>query len=113
TVRPILYQLQAEKLPESARLLLQTLELNINNIFSDFEVGPIAGDGQLTPREIRICELISSGLSSKEVADIIGVSETTVLSHRRNIRKKLGLKSSQGSLSRYLKSELFEASKNR
>jgi DNA-binding CsgD family transcriptional regulator len=45
----------------------------------------------LTLKEIRICEMIMSGLSSKEIAVVLGVSTETVFFHRSNIRKKLGL----------------------
>lgn len=48
----------------------------------------------LTRREKEIFELISQGLDVKQIADKIGKSKRTVETHRENMRKKLGLKSS-------------------
>jgi len=45
----------------------------------------------LTDRENEIVDLIVKGHSSKEIADILGISKWTVDSHRTNIRKKLGV----------------------
>jgi DNA-binding CsgD family transcriptional regulator len=46
----------------------------------------------LTEREKEIVELIREGLSSQEVADRLFISFHTVVTHRRNIMKKLGVK---------------------
>ena len=108
-VWPILDQLRAEKLPESSRLLLQSLEFNLRSIFSSFDPGRIPGADLLTPREIRVCELVRSGLSSKEAAEIMGIALATVETHRANIRKKLGSLGLRGNLSTQLRSEREDA----
>jgi len=46
--------------------------------------------------------LIKDGKSSKEIADILAISETTVNFHRKNLRKKFGLKNRQMNLRSYL-----------
>lgn len=43
----------------------------------------------LTPRELEILELIASGLSNKEIAESIYVSENTVKTHSRRVFEKL------------------------
>jgi tetratricopeptide (TPR) repeat protein/DNA-binding CsgD family transcriptional regulator len=45
----------------------------------------------LTPTEIKICQLIRTGLSSAEIANILFLSKRTVENHRYNIHKKLNL----------------------
>lgn len=50
----------------------------------------------LSPREIEVLVLISKGLINKEIADKLNISMTTVISHRKNITEKLGIKSVAG-----------------
>ena len=47
--------------------------------------------GELTPAELRVAYQIRQGKTSKEIAEILSISETTVQWHRKNIRKKLKL----------------------
>ncbi len=49
---------------------------------------------QLTPTEVRICVLTRLGLANKQIADGLFISPMTVKTHRRNIRRKLGLEGS-------------------
>ena len=44
----------------------------------------------LTPRETRVLELLRSGLSNKQIARAIGISEQTVKYHLKNVYGKLG-----------------------
>jgi len=46
---------------------------------------------KLSKAEIQICQLIQAGKSSKEIGDMMNISFETVQTHRKNIRKKLGL----------------------
>jgi len=103
TVRPILEQLKAQNTSETLQFLLKSLEFNLRNIFSSFEFDMMKDGHLLTPREIRICEMIRSGLSSKQIAQVMGISAQTVLVHRKNIRKKLSLAKSRKNLASFLK----------
>jgi PAS domain S-box-containing protein len=106
TVRPILDQMKTQNISETVGFLLQSLEFNLNNIFSSFGFNIIQGGHLLTPREIRICEMIRSGLSSKQIAKVMGISPQTVLVHRKNVRKKLALGRSRQNLASFLKANL-------
>ena len=44
----------------------------------------------ITPREMEILELIASGLSNKEIAERVHVSENTVKTHSSRVFDKLG-----------------------
>lgn len=46
----------------------------------------------LTNRQIEVIKLVAKGLTSKEVAQKLFLSELTVIKHRKNIIKKLDLK---------------------
>ncbi|MFK8081421.1 MAG: response regulator [Granulosicoccus sp.] len=47
----------------------------------------------LTDRETVVLDLLAKGASNKESANTLGISARTVEVHRRNIKKKLGLRS--------------------
>jgi len=106
TVKPVLDQLKSEDLPDTTKFLLKSLEFNLANVFSSFGVRLIKEGHRLTPREVRICEMVRSGLSSKQMAKVMGVSPQTILVHRKNIRKKLGLARAKQNLASYLKANL-------
>lgn len=50
-----------------------------------------SGVAALTDREREVLQLIAEGLSSKEIASMIGVSLKTVDSHRSNLMEKLNI----------------------
>jgi DNA-binding NarL/FixJ family response regulator len=50
----------------------------------------------LSPRETTILRLISLGLTNKQIADKLFLSAHTVMTHRKNISSKLGIKSVSG-----------------
>ncbi|MBL9166906.1 MAG: response regulator transcription factor [Verrucomicrobiales bacterium] len=58
---------------------------------------------QLTARETEILEHISRGLSTKEIAAQLGVSDRTIGSHLRKIYDKLQVHSRSAAVSRFLK----------
>ena len=105
TVKPVLDQLKAQDLTETEAFLLQSLEFNLDNILSSFGFSTTKESHQLTPKEMRICDMIRSGLSSKQIAKIMGISSQTVLVHRKNIRKKLNLDRSGQNLAAFLKAK--------
>lgn len=51
---------------------------------------------QLTKREIDIIQHIAKGLTTKQIADVLSLSEFTVNAHRRNIARKLHLDTAIG-----------------
>ncbi len=52
--------------------------------------------GELSTREIEVLRLIASGNLNKEIADKLCISVNTVITHRKNISTKLGIKSASG-----------------
>ncbi len=63
---------------------------------------PSPSYADLTPTEIHIVGLIRKFMRTKEIADILSVSQQTVMWHRKNIRKKLNLTNQKESLVNYL-----------
>jgi len=56
--------------------------------------------GPLTTREQSVLLLVAEGKSSKDVAHLLDISTRTVETHRKNIKKKLGIATTAG-LTRY------------
>ena len=50
----------------------------------------------LSPRENAIVTLVAKGHTNKEIADMLNISVHTVITHRKNISKKTGIKSISG-----------------
>ena len=50
----------------------------------------------ISDREIDVLKLLASGLANKEIADKLNISINTVITHRKNISKKTGIKSVSG-----------------
>lgn len=50
----------------------------------------------LTMREIEVLSLVARGFINKEIADKLHISLTTVITHRKNITEKLGIKTISG-----------------
>ena len=51
---------------------------------------------ELSTRETDVLQLIVKGSTNKEIADKLNISLNTVLSHRKNITTKLGIKTVSG-----------------
>ena len=54
------------------------------------------GAGELSVREKEVLHLIAEGKLNKEIADLLCISINTVITHRKNISSKLGIKSTSG-----------------
>lgn len=51
---------------------------------------------ELSAREIEVLALLTKGFINKEIANKLNISLTTVITHRKNITEKLGIKSVSG-----------------
>lgn len=58
--------------------------------------GKEADNFRLSPREVEVLTLIVRGYINKEIAEQLNISLTTVISHRKNITEKLGIRSVSG-----------------
>jgi len=58
----------------------------------------------LTPKEIQIAKLIKEGKTSKEIAELIASNKNAIEFHRKNLRRKLGLRNTKINLRTHLQS---------
>ena len=78
------------------------MEKNLRELASSF--GKRIGDrkSRLTPREIEISDMIRSGLTSKEIADLLNISLHTIEKQRLHIRQKMGITGKKVNLTSFL-----------
>lgn len=101
-IKPYLEKLKREQLTEHSKTIIDIIEQNCKEIFEPLAEKKYDFSAKLSPVEFQIADLIKSGKSSKEIADLHNISESTVFTHRKHIRKKLGLRSSHFNLSTFL-----------
>lgn len=63
---------------------------------TNFKIQEGKKNDELSAREREIVSEIASGLTNKEIADKLFLSTHTVITHRKNITKKLGIKTTSG-----------------
>lgn len=71
----------------------------LRKIVDDFKSQDASGglnENELTQRETEILRQVAMGYSNKEIADSLFISIHTVITHRKNITGKLGIKSISG-----------------
>jgi DNA-binding CsgD family transcriptional regulator len=95
-------KLKATTLDEKQKTFLEILEANLTDIISPFLKKLSSQYLNLTPTEIQVANLIREGKATKEIAEILNISERAIEFHRNNIRDKLGLKKSKTNLRSYL-----------
>ena len=103
-VFPYLDKLKTTGLKQRERTYFEILESHLNEIISPFLHRLSAASIFLTPQETQVAALIKDGKTSKEIADILNVSETTIHFHRKNLRTKFGLKNKKTNLRSHLMS---------
>jgi len=102
---PMIYALAME-VPRPQRRYVELLRDNLEEITSPFVSQLSRAHHSLTPTEIGICNMIRNGLTSKEIAQMRGVSPATISRHRERIRRKLGITGSDTNLASYLQAVL-------
>lgn len=101
-VNPHLDRLKLSSLNSLQKKLVNTLESNLKNIVSPFIRKMSLKNFKLTTKEIQVANLIKNGKKNKEIAEILGLSNNTILFHRFNIRTKLGLRNKKVNLKSHL-----------
>ena len=104
SILPFLEKLKKTRLDEKQRTYLEIVESQLREIVSPLLKRLSSRFTGLTPMEIKVAKLITEGRTSKEIAEILGVAEQTVLTHRNNLRAKLGLRNEKANLRSHLMS---------
>ncbi len=103
-VLPMLEKLGETLTKPNQKECLSIIESGLTEILSDFSQKLSSPGFNLTPTEMKIAGLIKEGRSGKQISALLGISENTLIFHRSNIRKKLGLTNLKTGLKAFLKS---------
>ena len=101
-ILPCIEKLKESPVDDSQRARLETLEIHLREIISPFLHRVSQACFRLTPQEIQVAAFVKDGMTTKNIAENLGVSTRTIDTHRDNIRKKLGIKNKHTSLRSFL-----------
>ena len=101
-LKPYVKKLRKTGLNQRQKALLAIMESNINELISPFSRRLSLKFLKLTPTELQIASLIKNGKTSQQIAQLMGSSRRTIDTHRKNIRKKMGLHGIKGNLRSHL-----------
>ena len=101
-VFPYLDKLHNARLDSREKTYLDIIESHLNEIVSPLLRKLSSRYLNLTPQEIQVASLVKDGKRTKEISQILFISEHTVNFHRKRIREKLGLKKKSTSMRAFL-----------
>lgn len=101
-VLPYVEKLKNSRLKAKDRTLVEIVDNHLQDIISPLLQRFANAKILLTPQEMQVASLVKDGKTSKEIADVLNVSETTINFHRKNLRVKFGLTNQRTNLRSYL-----------
>jgi DNA-binding CsgD family transcriptional regulator len=99
-----LNKLAAKRLGSKEKALLAVVQKNLDDLSSPLPHRLINELGRLSPTETQVINLVRQGKTTKDIADLMGVAQSTIDFHRHNIRRKLNLSNKSLNLRSYLNS---------
>ncbi len=103
-VLPYLENLKTSHPDPRTAAFLQIMESNLKDIVSPFLSRLASSFSRLSPREGQVAQLVREGRTTKEIAEVLGVSSKAVDLYRNSIRRKLGIAHQKVNLKSYLSS---------
>jgi len=101
-VLPYLEKLKEAISRPEGKAYLEIMASNLKEMTARFSPDLFGQLSKLTPTEMEIADLIRRGKSTKEIAQLMNLSPTTVATHRQNIRKKLLISNKKMNLRTFL-----------
>jgi PAS domain S-box-containing protein len=106
-IMPVIEELRNARIPEKSLAALEVVSTYLHDLT------PCAAKSHevvvsLSPMEMRVAVMIKKGFSSNQIGRLLHISLDTVKTHRRSIRRKLGLCNSSINLESFLKVKMGE-----
>lgn len=90
-ILPYIKKLEKNRSMTEDLAYLNIIESNLKEIVSPLSSDLASNRLGFTPKEIQIANLIKDGKQDKEIVETLNISIETAKTHRKNIRKKLGI----------------------
>ncbi len=101
-ILPYIEKLKNTPISSSQQTYLEILENNAQDMVSPYMKKLSSQYQQLTPMQIQVADLVKAGKTTKEISELLNLSDRAIEFHRNNIRNKLGLKKKKMNLRSYL-----------
>ena len=107
-IEPYFEKIKKTGLNDQQMGVLRILESNLKEIISPFTQEVSLKYFKLTSTEIQVAKQIRHGHTTKQIADFMDISPRTIETHRKNIRRKIGLEGKKANLRSHLMSVVNE-----
>jgi len=101
-VTPYFGKIKKTNLDDRQSTFLSIIESNLTEIVSPFSRNISLKYLNLTPTEIHVANLIKIGRTTKQIAAFMNRSPRTIDTHRKNMRRKIGLDKTRANLRSHL-----------
>jgi PAS domain S-box-containing protein len=99
---PYMEKLKNTRLDSKQKTYTEILDANLNEIVSPYLKKLSTQFQNFTPMQIQVADLVKAGKTTKEISELLNLSDRAIEFHRNNIRNKLGLKNKKVNLRSYL-----------
>jgi PAS domain-containing protein/DNA-binding CsgD family transcriptional regulator len=97
-VVPYLEHLKQTRLSREQVEYVNLIETNLKNFYDPAYAKLSSSTFNLSPTELKVAQLVRDGKTNKEIAQLLHLSKSTILTHRHHIRVKLGIKNQKVNL---------------
>jgi DNA-binding CsgD family transcriptional regulator/PAS domain-containing protein len=104
SILPYLDNLRKSQLKQEQLEFVELMEKNLKNFYDPTYAKLSSPSYRLSPTEIKVAQLIRDGKTNKEIAKLLHLSKSTILTHRHHIRAKLEIKNKKVNLRSLLNS---------
>ena len=101
---PYLENLKQTKLNHNQCEYVDLIEENLKSFYDASYAKLAAPEYKLSPTELKVAQLVRDGKTNKEIATLMNLSKSTILTHRHHVRAKLGIRNKKVNLRSLLNS---------